>query len=93
MNFHTRVVDQNIKLVKVLCGLLNQPYGLLVLRNVRLDHQGLAVVLFDDLPHFIGFLLIMRVVHHHSCAFFGELNGNSAANAAIRACDNRHFII
>src|SRR5713226_8642875 len=93
VNLHTRVVDHDIQAIELLDRLLDQPYGLLILRNIGLNDESFALVLLDNLSHFLRLILRMGIVHDNGRPFFGELNGNPAANAAIGSRHNGNFLI
>src|SRR5579859_417524 len=90
---HACIVDQDVQAIEVVNRLLNKSHGLLVLRNVGLDNEGLAIVLGDDLSYFFGFVLGVGIVDDNGCPFFGKLNGNGAAYTAIGSGDDGDFLI
>ena len=93
MDLHTGVVDHDVQAVEVLHRLLDESHGLLVLRDICLEHEDFAVIFFDGLLHLLGFLLVMCVVHNNGRPFLGEKNSNSAADAAIGSGNKGNFLI
>src|SRR5579863_261327 len=93
MNFHSCIVDQDIQAVEAFYRLLDEACHLLILRHIRLYHQGFAVVLLDTLPYVLRFVERMGIIHDNDRSFARKLQGNGATDAAIGPSNNGDFLI
>lgn len=83
MDLHAGVVDKDIQAAKLAHRLLYKVGGLLILRNIDLQNDALAVSFLNYLLHFGRFWLVVRVGHDDGRALLRKLDGDGAADAAI----------
>src|SRR6266567_4736507 len=87
-----RVVYQDVDLAELLHGLLDSFSTELFLADITCDQQTFAPVFFHQTPGFIRVLVLFEIDNRNVRTFFRKGNRNRAANPAVPASNERHFV-
>src|SRR6266403_4539515 len=87
-----RVVYQDVDLAELLHGLLDSFSTELFLADITCDQQTFAPVFFHQTPGFIRVLVLFEIDNRNVRTFFRKGYRNRAANPAVPASNERHFV-
>src|SRR6266480_7256800 len=86
------VVDQNVELAELFNGSLDSFSTELFLADIACDQQTFAALFLYQAPGLLCVLVLFEIDNRNVCIFFREGNPDCAADSAIAASDERHFI-